>query len=35
MQITVQPGVSGTSDWDGQTGCWAGIAGGPKSINGI
>src|ERR1700733_6736849 len=35
IQITVQPGVSGTADWDGEIGCGAGIAGGPKSINGV
>src|ERR1700733_1581813 len=35
MQITVQPGVSETTCWGGQTGCGTGIAGGPKSINGI
>jgi hypothetical protein len=35
MQITVQPGVPGTTNCDGQIGCWTGIARGPKSINGI
>src|ERR1700727_3615746 len=35
IQITVQPGVSGTADWDGEIGCGAGIVGGPKSISGV
>src|SRR5271154_2502670 len=35
MQITVQPGVSGTVGWDDQIGCGPGIVGGPKSISGV
>ena len=38
MQITVQPGMSGTTDWGGKIGCEAGIAlklGADESLLGI